>query len=691
MGGCAAWDGQMTERVPEILDTTLRDGSYAIDFQFTADDTAVIASSLESAGIPLIEVGHGLGLGAARAGKGDQAATDDAYLKAAAEALTHAQFGAFFIPGIGSEDDLRRAAACGMGFVRIGTNITELDHAGPFVNLAKALGLRVSCNLMKSYAVAPEAFGERVRMAAEFGADVVCLVDSAGGMLPEEVRRYVDAARNASGVALGFHGHDNLCMGVANTLEAYDAGATVLDGSLQGLGRSEGNAPTEVLAAVFQKRGLLPDVDLNGLLDAAEAFVLPLAHGPRRTAIGITTGRARLHSSFLTRVMATATEFGIDVRDLIVCLGEQNQVDAPAALVAGLARQIASRRPRGTVRVDIASTTGEMPEEFDDEVRARAAELKEKSRKLGLDSVFNVVVGPYELTHVSPFVETGYGCAMTNVMLAEGHLLGRVLSLVDGRVDYVLLDPGGHAVPDDALTQSRLLLYADHEMWARATVSHLTALLGHALQGRLLAVTGVPRLALRAAVALAEAGATVFLDRALENEAGGLGRLCPGIGLQALETSAAAADAVVSLSPRMPSVDVACAQAMRGGAILYDGGIGSVARDAVPVAEAGGVRVVRVDMRPSLAATALELIGMTRIVDTHMGRESWNGVSVVAGGLIGREGEVIVDSISTPSRVIGIADGKGGILRAADGVDAVRRVRQAIAEKRLAGKGRSGI
>ena len=110
----------MISKELQILDTTLRDGSYIIDFQFTAEDTALIVSCLAHAGIPLIDVAHGLGLGAAKAGKGLQAATDEAYLHAAVQSAGKSKVGAFFIPGIGTEDDIRIAADCGIHFIRIG-------------------------------------------------------------------------------------------------------------------------------------------------------------------------------------------------------------------------------------------------------------------------------------------------------------------------------------------------------------------------------------------------------------------------------------------------------------------------------------------------------------------------------------------------------------------------------------------
>ena len=127
---------------PDIMEVTLRDGSYLIDFQFTAEDTANIASALEAIGFRWIEVGHGLGLNASRAGKGTAAASDEEYLAAAAQTLKAAKWGTFFIPGIGREEDLRIAARYGMSFVRIGTNVTEAVLAEPYIALAKELGFR---------------------------------------------------------------------------------------------------------------------------------------------------------------------------------------------------------------------------------------------------------------------------------------------------------------------------------------------------------------------------------------------------------------------------------------------------------------------------------------------------------------------------------------------------------------------
>lgn len=668
----------MTE--PQILDTTLRDGSYSIDFQFTADDTALIVSALESAGIRLIEVGHGLGLGASRAGKGEAAASDEEYIRSAARVVSSAQIGVFFIPGIGTNDDLSRAVDNGLGFVRIGTDITQSEEAECYVQWAKRLGLFVSCNLMKSYAVSPEEFADRARRAHEFGADVTCLVDSAGGMTPEEVRKYVEAGCAGSEIEIGFHGHDNLCLAVANTLAAFEGGARFLDASLQGIGRSEGNCVTEVLAAILQKRGVLYGLDVNALLDISEAFITPFTFTRGRTAVGITAGRARFHSSFLGAAMEVAARFGLDVRQLILSLGKAGELGVSPALLEETARRIAARPATPTWRVEVAPAAASRPEGLESQTTALSRRLRTESCKRNLPSVLNVVVTPYEPTHVSPSIETAYGCVISNIMLAEDRLLGPVLRACDGIVDYVLLDTGGSPLEGKRPSRSRVLSYSDTAMWARAVTTHLVSLAGASLANRSVLLLGVLPLVSRAAMTLSELGATVTVPEEsrfpIPDDSGRVRR-------GPMAELIAAAEYVVALSPRKPCVSVSMVEAIRPAALLFDGGIGSLDPEAVARAESRGIRVIRVDMRPTLAATALELIGMTRIVEQHMGREDWNGVPVVAGGLIGHRGDVVVDSVTYPTRVIGIADGQGGILPPDPNDAAVCTVRKAIALRLL--------
>lgn len=72
----------------QILDTTLRDGSYVVDFQLTAHDTALIGAALDAEGVPFIEIGHGVGMNASSNPSMRAASTDEEYLRAAAESIT---------------------------------------------------------------------------------------------------------------------------------------------------------------------------------------------------------------------------------------------------------------------------------------------------------------------------------------------------------------------------------------------------------------------------------------------------------------------------------------------------------------------------------------------------------------------------------------------------------------------------
>jgi 4-hydroxy-2-oxovalerate aldolase len=312
----------------DILECTLRDGSYAVDFKFTERDTEILAGVLGRLGFTWIEVGHGVGLGAAQAGRGTMPATDERLIESAKRAAPNAKIGCFFIPGIGTVDQLKAARAAGLDFVRIGCNATEIEEAFPYLSLAKELGLMPCLNFMKTYGISPEVFGEKGRAGETAGADVVYCVDSAGSMFPEDVRRYLSAAREHCSCQLGFHGHSNLQFAVANSVEAVQCGASFIDTTLYGLGRGSGNVPTEVAVAVFHNLGLVTGVDLFEVMDAAEEFIGPLMSRMQLyDMMSVAMGYSQFHSSLLPKVAAAAQRHGVDLRRLVVTMGKLDPVN----------------------------------------------------------------------------------------------------------------------------------------------------------------------------------------------------------------------------------------------------------------------------------------------------------------------------------------------------------------------------
>jgi 4-hydroxy-2-oxovalerate aldolase len=325
---------------PRILDTTLRDGSYAINFQFTARDTAIIAGQLEQAGFELIEIGHGVGLGASQRNYGTAAETDEAYLAAAADTLKQAMWGMFCIPGVAELSDVDLAAAYGMKFIRVGTDVKDVPASQTFIERAKKYGMFVCANYMKSYAVDPREFARNAKLSESYGADVVYVVDSAGGMLTRDMEGYFRAVQETCGIGTGFHGHDNLGLSVANAVRAVELGVDIIDCSLQGMGRSAGNTPTELFIVVMDRLGVALGYDPLRVMDIGEKYIKPLIQHDGLNSLDIVSGYAQFHSSYMGIIREFSSKFGVDPRKLIIALCERDRVNAPRALIEELARSL---------------------------------------------------------------------------------------------------------------------------------------------------------------------------------------------------------------------------------------------------------------------------------------------------------------------------------------------------------------
>ncbi len=317
-----------------IYEVFFRDGSYAIDFGFTVRHMEIVGAAMEKAGFPYVEIGHGYGLGAARAGYPAAAQTDEEYLKAAARIFHRTAFGVFFIPGIGIMDDVRLAIDHGIRFISIGQNITAIEEAEEAVRFARRQGLQTTVCMMKAHLPGDAAFAEKVKRISGWGPDCICIMDSAGCLTPGMVGRKVEQIRAAGGAA-GFHGHNNLQLATANALAAADAGAVRLDASLGGLGRSAGNAHSEILAALFErlKRPLPPPLaQIEPVLNAVEAAGIAMPLGVPLTDILL--GLYGLHSSIAPALDEEAARHGVAKALLYETVARKNPVNPTRAEIA---------------------------------------------------------------------------------------------------------------------------------------------------------------------------------------------------------------------------------------------------------------------------------------------------------------------------------------------------------------------
>jgi 4-hydroxy 2-oxovalerate aldolase len=327
-----------------ILDSTLRDGSHALSHQLTVEQVIQVAKGLDDAGVEMIEVSHGDGLGGSTITYGFSKQSELELLKAASSCIKKGRLAVLLLPGIGTKDDLKMAVDCGARVAQIATHCTEADIAEQHIGLAKKMDMEVISMLMLSHMAAPEKIAEQGKLLESFGADFVQVTDSAGALIPTTVRDRVGALRSAIKIGVGFHGHNNLSLAVANSVVAIEEGARWIDCCTCGLGAGSGNTPTEVLAAVLDKMGYATGIDLWKIMDVAEEIVRPIMQKPVRIGkVSLTMGYAGVYSSFLLHADKAAQQFGVDARDILVEIGQRKAVGGQEDMIVEVAMGLAEK------------------------------------------------------------------------------------------------------------------------------------------------------------------------------------------------------------------------------------------------------------------------------------------------------------------------------------------------------------
>lgn len=335
---------EQQHKVVRLHDMSLRDGMHAKRHQISLDQAVSVATGLDEAGVPLIEVTHGDGLGGASLNYGLPAHSDEEYLKAVVPRMKQAKISALLLPGIGTVDHLRMAVDCGISTVRVATHCTEADVSEQHIGMAAKLGLDTVGFLMMAHMASPQTLLEQARLMVSYGANCIYCTDSAGYMLPGDVaeRFRLLRAELPTEIELGFHGHHNLGMAIANSLVAIECGASRIDGSVAGLGAGAGNTPLEVLCAVLERMGIPSGVDLYRIMDVAEDRVVPMMDQPIRVdRDALTLGYAGVYSSFLLFAKRAEQKYGVSARDILVELGRRGTVGGQEDMIEDLALTMA--------------------------------------------------------------------------------------------------------------------------------------------------------------------------------------------------------------------------------------------------------------------------------------------------------------------------------------------------------------
>lgn len=311
----------MTQRY--LLDTTLRDGSNVIGFQFDASAVSSIVRGLSQAQVDLIELGHGCGIGAAETVPQFKApCSDRQYLEIARAALAGPSRLGVVVTTLLTKPVHMEPLWDLVDFVRVSFDVNQPDSALPLIDMIKARGKVCSLQLVYSSRYEPHRLLDVARRLEGAGADTVYVVDTLGTMMPAEVFQKITLLCQHTKINVGFHGHNHLQLAMANTLEALRAGATFVDGCLHSMGKGPGNAQTEILAKFLndQHGG---QYHLPELLETSDVVVKPLL---QKTSMG--TSPYYLHSALsdvdlpVDMVLEFAQRGGVTPAKVIEIFGE---------------------------------------------------------------------------------------------------------------------------------------------------------------------------------------------------------------------------------------------------------------------------------------------------------------------------------------------------------------------------------
>ena len=327
-----------------LTDSTLRDGSHAVAHQYTLDQVTAIVAGLDTAGVPVIEVSHGDGLGGSSFNYGFSGTDEMKLIAAAVATAKQARIACLLLPGIGTAEDLKAISDVGVSVARVATHCTEADIAEQHIGMAKRLGMEAVGFLMMSHMLAPEELLAQARLMQDFGADIVYCVDSAGALTVPQARERITALVEGLDIAVGMHAHENLSLSVAISLAALEAGATHIDGCTAGAGAGAGNCPSEILVTVCQKMGIDTGIEALALMDVAEEIVRPALRRPQIVdRAALTLGLAGVYGSFMLHSERAAERYGVSQAEILLELGRRKAVGGQEDMIIDVALELAAR------------------------------------------------------------------------------------------------------------------------------------------------------------------------------------------------------------------------------------------------------------------------------------------------------------------------------------------------------------
>ncbi|MBT9497965.1 MAG: 4-hydroxy-2-oxovalerate aldolase, partial [Zoogloea sp.] len=273
-----------------LHDMCLRDGMHAKREQISVDQMVKVATALDDAGVPYIQVTHGGGLGGNSLQHGFALASNEEYISAVAPKMKQAKVSVLLIPGLGTMKELQSAYDCGARSVHVATHCTEADTSPQHIAFARKLGMDTTGFLMMAHLNDADGIARQGKLMESYGAQTVYVTDSAGYMLPDDVKARIGALRAVLNpeTEIGFHGHHNLGM---------------------------------------------------------EDIIVPMMdHMVRVDRESLTLGFAGVYSTFLLHAKRAGDRFGVSARDILVELGRKKMIGGQEDMIMDTAMTMAKER-----------------------------------------------------------------------------------------------------------------------------------------------------------------------------------------------------------------------------------------------------------------------------------------------------------------------------------------------------------
>ena len=615
----------------EILETTLRDGSYTINDQFTAKDTEYISRILDEIGFEYIEIGPGIGLNASEHSSFKPACSDIEYIRSAKKHVKNAKIGAFFIPDIGRKEDIYMASQNGLDFLRCGINVIEYKKAFEYIEYSKKQDLITALNFMKSYVVKPKEFAQISNEAYKAGADMVYLVDSAGGMLPSEVKEYVEEVKNLNpDIKLGFHGHNNLSLSMANTLQAIESGIDIVDTTIRGIGRSSGNTVTEKLILILSRMGYSVDYDLDKLFEFSEQIISPLLSGKSESSIDYILGYSQFHSSFLSSIDKISKEYKLDPKELIIAYSNIDKVNMDESKLKDIAILLSKTNTKNNFIYKIATEI-----KYENNIKKQIEilkkefiEIKNKYNKL----IFFNLVKQYRASEIklSPVIHSSECIVFGSAELTEDVQINEFIHLLENHIDGFLID--NRLISSiDINIDGEIFFYNDAMLFSKSIYNYLKTIRSN--------FSNLNNLYLDINYEI-----NAFLIKNIES-----------LGFILIDDIKYADIAVIGQN-YYSTEDIIKCKNLKWLLLASSEHVDTQAEDLNK-----DINLIRIDLQREIFSEISENLSYKKLISEEYGEVLVNGKYYCSGGYIGRKGSVVVDNINNIKKTFGISNGDGSI------------------------------